>query len=230
MISFSSNDNTKGLGQRSCRVTLINSKMNSLARFASSNFATSNQLASETNSSSSLSNLILFGLLGFFVLSSKHFIIYNEETLVVISFIAFVLFSYNMLNQSIQDSLNERSTAIYNELQNSLQIKEYLLKELLEEHKKQLSIKNLLNTLNKFCSSEILQVNSQRQKALQNVFAQQIQQKLKTLLLSQNKVSELLQEVIVAGFRASVLEEFQNTKQYIKPKLLQEALRELKTY
>jgi hypothetical protein len=135
-----------------------------------------------------------------------------------------------MLNQSIQDSLNERSTAIYNELQNSLQIKEYLLKELLEEHKKQLSIKNLLNTLNKFCSSEILQVNSQRQKALQNVFAQQIQQKLKTLLLSQNKVSELLQEVIVAGFRASVLEEFQNTKQYIKPKLLQEALRELKTY
>jgi len=230
MISFSSNDNTKGLGQRSCRVTLINSKMNSLARFASSNFATSNQLASETNSSSSLSNLILFGLLGFFVLSSKHFIIYNEETLVVISFIAFVLFSYNMLNQSIQDSLNERSTAIYNELQNSLQIKEYLLKELLEEHKKQLSIKNLLNTLNKFCSSEILQVNSQRQKALQNVFAQQIQQKLKTLLLSQNKVSELLQEVIVAGFRASVLEEFQNTKQYIKPKLLQEALCELKTY
>jgi hypothetical protein len=49
--------------------------------------------------------LVTIGILGFFVLSSKHFIIYNEETLVVISFIAFVIFSYRMLNQSIENSL-----------------------------------------------------------------------------------------------------------------------------
>ena len=68
-------------------------------------------------------SLLGMGLLAFFVLSSKHIIIYNEETLVLISFIAFVLFSYSMLSSQVENSFNERSLAIYNELQNSLMLK-----------------------------------------------------------------------------------------------------------
>ncbi len=178
------------------------------------------------------SNMSLFIILvlAFFVLSSKHIIIYNEETLVLLSFIGFLIFSYNMLSDSVENSLNERSLAIYNELQNSFQLKEQFLKELLEEHKKQLSLKNLLNKFHQFSSSEILDMNNQRQKALNNIFAQEIQQKLKTLLFSQNTFQEKLQRVIVSGFRASVLEEFQSSKKTMKPKLLQEALRQLKAH
>ena len=135
-----------------------------------------------------------------------------------------------MLSDSVENSLNERSLAIYNELQNSFQLKEQFLKELLEEHKKQLSLKNLLNVFNKFSSYEILQMNSQRQRALHNVFSQEVQQKLKVLLLSQNTLQEKLQKVIASGFRASVLEEFQFSKKNMKPKLLQEALRQLKIH
>lgn len=178
------------------------------------------------------SNMSLFIILvlAFFVLSSKHIIIYNEETLVLLSFIGFLIFSYNMLSDSVENSLNERSLAIYNELQNSFQLKEQFLKELLEEHKKQLSLKNLLNKFHQFSSSEIFEMNNQRQKALNNIFAQEIQQKLKTLLFSQNTFQEKLQRVIVSGFRASVLEEFQSSKKTMKPKLLQEALRQLKAH
>jgi hypothetical protein len=175
-------------------------------------------------------SLLIMSLLAFFVLSSKHIIIYNEETLVLISFIGFILLSYNMLSDSIENSLNERSLAIYNELQNSLQLKEQFLKELLEEHKKQLSLKNILNTFNQFSSYEILQMNDQRQKALKNVFCQEVQQKLKTLVLSQNTLQDKLQKVIASGFRDSVLEEFQFSKKTMKPKLLQEALRQLKIH
>lgn len=175
-------------------------------------------------------SLLIMSILAFFVLSSKHIIIYNEETLVLISFIGFIIFSYSMLSDSVENSLNERSLAIYNELQNSFQLKEQFLKELLEEHKKQLSLKNLLNVFNKFSSYEILQMNSQRQKALHNVFSQEVQQKLKILLLSQNTLQEKLQKVIASGFRASVLEEFQFSKKTMKPKLLQEALRQLKMH
>lgn len=175
-------------------------------------------------------SLLIMSLLAFFVLSSKHIIIYNEETLVLISFIGFILLSYNMLSDSIENSLNERSLAIYNELQNSLQLKEQFLKELLEEHKKQLSLKNILNTFNQFSSYEILQINNQRQKALKNVFCQEVQQKLKTLVLSQNTLQDKLQKVIASGFRDSVLEEFQFSKKTMKPKLLQEALRQLKIH
>ena len=175
-------------------------------------------------------SLLIMSLLAFFVLSSKHIIIYNEETLVLISFIGFILLSYSMLSDSVENSLNERSLAIYNELQNSLQLKEQFLKELLEEHKKQLSLKNLLNTLNQFSSSEIIQMNNQRQKALKTIFCQEVQQKFKTLLLSQNTLQEKLQKVIASGFRDSVLEEFQFSKKIMKPKLLQEALRQLKIH
>jgi len=157
-------------------------------------------------------SLLIIIVLAFFVLSSKHIIIYNEETLVLLSFIGFLIFSYNMLSDSVESSLNERSLAIYNELQNSVQLKEQFLKELLEEHKKQLSLKNLLNKFHQFSSSEILEMNNQRQKALNNIFAQEIQQKLKTLLFSQNTFQEKLQKVIVSGFRTSVLEEFQSSK------------------
>jgi len=175
-------------------------------------------------------SLLIIIVLAFFVLSSKHIIIYNEETLVLLSFIGFLIFSYNMLSDSVESSLNERSLAIYNELQNSVQLKEQFLKELLEEHKKQLSLKNLLNKFHQFSSSEILEMNNQRQKALNNIFAQEIQQKLKTLLFSQNTFQEKLQKVIVSGFRTSVLEEFQSSKKTMKPKLLQEALRQLKAH
>ena len=175
-------------------------------------------------------SLLVMGLLAFFVLSSKHIIIYNEETLVLISFIGFVLFSYSMLSEQVENSLNERSLAIANELQNSLMLKEQFKKELLNEHKKQLSLKNLLNTFHKFSHNEIVQMNTQRQKALNNVFCQEVQQKFKTLLLSQNTQQDKLQKIIADGFRDSVLEEFQFSKKVMKPKLLQEALQQLKVH
>ena len=172
--------------------------------------------------------LVTIGILGFFVLSSKHFIIYNEETLVVISFIAFVIFSYRMLNQSIENSLNERSNAIFNELQNSIILKENLLCELLEEHKKQLHLTKFVNNVREFSFKELSAISGDRQKALQFIFAQQIQQKLKTLANSQNATQENLQIALQKGCRGSVLEEFNFAKKTLKPRLIQQALDQLK--
>jgi len=47
-------------------------------------------------------SLLIIIVLAFFVLSSKHIIIYNEETLVLLSFIGFLIFSYNMLSDSVE--------------------------------------------------------------------------------------------------------------------------------
>ncbi len=175
-------------------------------------------------------SLMITASLAFFVLSSKHIFIYNEETLVLISFIGFVLFSYRMLSESIENSFNQRSEAIFSELQNSLRFKENLLKELLEEHKKQLSLNTFFHSLNEFSSQELSLISSQRQKALQSVFSQQVHQKLKSLFLSQNATQEKLQNAFKNGFRGSVLEEFQFSKKTLKPKLIQQALSQLKTY
>ena len=91
-------------------------------------------------------NITLGGilLLAFFVLSSKHIIIYNEESLILLCFVGFLFFSVYMAGESIQKSFDDRSNAIYAELQNSLYLKECLFIELIKEHKKYLFLNTLL--------------------------------------------------------------------------------------
>jgi Ca2+/Na+ antiporter len=173
--------------------------------------------------------LLTTGLLGFFVLSSKHIIIYNEETLVLLSFIGFVLFSTRMLGESIESSLNERSTAILNELQNSLLLKENLIQEVLAENQKQVLLQKFLHALKNFSKNELLWINGQRRKALESLFSQQMNQKLKSLVISQNATQEKLQSALQKSFRGSLLEEFQFSKKVLKPKLIQQALQQLKS-
>ena len=60
----------------------------------------------------------------FCVFSSKGIIIYNEETLVALSFCAFVFFCLHYFGSTVQESLNERGLAIKTELQNFLLLKE----------------------------------------------------------------------------------------------------------
>ena len=66
----------------------------------------------------------------FCVFSSKGIIIYNEETLVALSFCAFVFFCLHYFGNTVQESLNERGLAIKTELQNFLLLKEDSLQEL----------------------------------------------------------------------------------------------------
>lgn len=178
-------------------------------------------------------NLSFFGmiLLAFFVLSSKHIIIYNEETLVLLSFIGFVLFSYNMMSASVESSLNERSQAILTELQNFLNLREELVQELIQEHKKQLSMHTLIKNLGQFSYAEISSIAAQREGALQSLFVNQMHQKLKNLLSygPTGTLSTKLQTTISASFRGAVLEEFSRSKKVLGPKLIQDAVSALKT-
>jgi hypothetical protein len=170
-------------------------------------------------------------LLAFFVLSSKHIIIYNEETLVLLSFIAFVLFSYSMAGTTVENSLNERSQSIATELQNFLNLREQLIQELIQEHKKQLSVNLLMSHLGQFSHTEISHIAQQREGALQSVFLTQIEHKLKNLLsLSPSgPLAQKLQTAIAAGLRASVLEEFQRSRKVLGPQLVRDAVQALKT-
>jgi len=176
------------------------------------------------------SSLIRNSLLAYFVLSSKHLIIYNEETLVLLSFIGFVLFSTHMMGESIENALNERSVAISQELQNSLHVKDQLLQELFQEHQKQFSFQKLFQTFHQSTTREILAIHGQREKALQSIFAHEIAQKLQGIFTSHQSFQEQLQQSVGLGFRASVHEAFIAQKKIMKSTLLQDALRQLKRH
>ena len=177
-------------------------------------------------------NFSFFGasLLAFLVLSSKHIIIYNEETLVVISFIAFIYTCQKMAADSIESSLNERSQAIATELLNFINLKEQLVQELILEHKKQLSVNSFIKNLRQYSLVKITQIAIERKRALKSLFINQMEQKLKNLTsysLSGTMATKL-QSAISLSFRGAVLEEFNRSKKLLKPKFVQEAVSSLK--
>jgi hypothetical protein len=156
--------------------------------------------------------LYLFSFLAFCVFSSKHIIIYNEETLVAISFFCFIFFVSRYFGNTITDSLNERSQIIQQELQNFLTIKEDSFKELLLEHEKVSGLAGGLKNLAIFTTTELEKLNSSTQKALTNIFVEQIGVKLKTLSFSKLMLQQRLQYLLSDDILSNVLLAYHQSK------------------
>jgi len=122
----------------------------------------------------------LFAFLAFCVFSSKHILIYNEETLVAISFFAFIFFVFHYFGDTIKESLNERSQIIQNELENFLNLKHHSLKELLQEHSRVSGLVRTMKTLENFTNNELqfLNTNTKKVKSLNEKPPRKIQLKL----------------------------------------------------
>ena len=141
----------------------------------------------------------------FCVFSSKGIIIYNEETLVALSFCLFVLFCLHYFGNTVQESLNERGLAIKSELQNFLFLKQESLQELSQEHKKIAKLQKTLSNLASFTYSEVTRCSASKGRTLNNVFAQQIQQKVGYLDISKSGLQQQLQNLIAANIKGAVL-------------------------
>ena len=147
--------------------------------------------------------LYLFIFLAFAVLSSKNILIYNEETLVALSFFCFIFFVLHYFGNTIRESLNERSQVIREELQNFVILKEKGFQELLRQHQKTSGLAKALGVLNTFTKNELNILNANGEKALKNMWNSRIQNKLKTLafskLMLQQKLQLLLSEKIISN-------------------------------
>lgn len=156
--------------------------------------------------------LYIFLFLAFCVLSSKNIFIYNEETLVALSFFCFIFFVFHYFGTTIKESLNERSNIIQYELQNYLNIKENSVIELLKEHEKVFGLVNAMKNLDIFTNRELTTLNKNGEKALTTLFTQQIQQKLKKLVFSKGVLQQKLQYLVSENILSNVLLSFQNSK------------------
>lgn len=152
--------------------------------------------------------LYLFLFLGFAVLSSKNILIYNEETLVALSFFSFVFFVLHYFGDAIKDSLNERSQLIRQEFQNFLVLKEQSFHELLNQHEKVSNLVKALDILNTFTKSELKTLKINEEKALKNRFRSQIQNKLKLVSFSKLLVQQKLQWSLSERILSNVLVAF----------------------
>jgi hypothetical protein len=168
--------------------------------------------------------LYIFLFLAFCVLSSKNILIYNEETLVALSFFCFIFFVFQYFGATIKDSLNERSQIIQHELQNFINLKESSFNELLKEHQKVSGLVNAMKTLDIFTNRELKTLNVHGEKALINMFIHQMQHKLKTLSFSKLMLQQKLQFLLSENVLSNVLVAFQQSKtEKIKSGISQES-------
>lgn len=150
----------------------------------------------------------LFVFLAFSVLSSKNILIYNEETLVALSFFCFIFFVLHYFGNTIKESLNERSQVIREELQNFLILKENSFQELLNQHQKVSGLLKAMGVLNSFTQNELNLLNTNGEKALKNMFSSRIQTKLKTLAFSKLMIQQKLQLLLSEKILSNVLVAF----------------------
>ncbi len=171
---------------------------------------------------------LLFGGLTFLVLSSKNIIIYNEEILIGLSFIAFLIFSSITLGESIREAFTFRKEKIQKELQKYLDVKEALLQDLLTEYKKALLLEGQVAQLREQSCKELRTLHSTREAGLQATFATQLRNKLQILSQIEQKGQETVQRNWQQGLKYGVLEAFRQSKKTVGPQLLHQALEQLK--
>lgn len=147
----------------------------------------------------------LFVFLGFCVCSSKHIFIYNEETLVLLSFVAFLFFISHYYGDTIKESLNERGLAIKGEREDFIVRKEKSLQELLQEYKKLLAVKENLRPLSGFTSQQLGLACKSGYRRLDLAFSQQLNEKLFALLGSKSNLQQRLQQVMAVNLLDLVL-------------------------
>jgi hypothetical protein len=112
------------------------------------------------------SNLVNYAriLVFFFVCSSKQIFIYNEETLVALCFVGFMVFSFSYFGASIQEFFDQRKEMIQTELQEFSSLKENCLNNLLIDYQKSSKTVAVLQDINQFCTDQLVTLCNSKEK------------------------------------------------------------------
>nr|NP_042255.1 hypothetical protein [Prototheca wickerhamii]AAD12643.1 unknown [Prototheca wickerhamii] len=114
--------------------------------------------------------ILLYIVLAFCVASSKHILIYNEETLVLICFFGFIFAIKHSFGNTITESIQERGDTIHDELKQSYvtQISQDLA--IREQYQQIIPVSHVLDVL----STSLIEQSKATQKGAQSSLKQQI--------------------------------------------------------
>lgn len=174
---------------------------------------------------------ILAALVG----SSKQLIIFNEEIIVAICFVAFVVFiqrgtgAGTAPGDTIKNTFTERQTALLSDLQHYLTSRETYLTERIKQHQlRSTSLRSSIQMIAETCIHDII-TKRDCEQTVQATLLLQIAGQLKTFVAVQDQSRELFQSQIVARFRNTVCNQFRFAKlRKHQSKLVQQSIKLLK--
>nr|ULQ69620.1 ATPase subunit 4 [Juncus alatus]ULQ69675.1 ATP synthase subunit 4 [Juncus grisebachii]ULQ69692.1 ATPase subunit 4 [Juncus himalensis] len=151
-------------------------------------------------------NMLFAAILSICALSSKKFLIYNEELIVACCFIGFLILSRKSFGQTFQETFDGRIESIQEELQQFFNPNEVILLESNEEQRnRRISLR--------ICGTVVESLPTARcapkcEKTVQALLCRNLNVKLATLLNAISSRRARLQDDIVKGFHFSVSERF----------------------
>ena len=158
----------------------------------------------------------ILAILAFCVASSKHVIIYNEELLVALTFLCFVLYIKTAFGTNIKDSLDESRDSILQELQSLAIHKKKGSLELKNIHEKVPLMNKSLQSIENYIYALVSQIGDIARNTLFSTARQQIQ------LRCEQDFSQPLftsyQQTMADSFLPGLFVSTKNTEKNIKSK------------
>jgi len=158
------------------------------------------------------------------VLSSKHILIYNEETLVAISFFLFVYLTYKYAGDNIGASMDSRGEEIASELEQYLVVRESALKALSDTHANAAQLHNLIINLGTNVTKGMSNYANSCTNMVQNTIVRSIDSRCTYLATVNSNTNARMLDKLADSLPALVMLEHGDKASGVSPTTLQQAL------
>lgn len=167
------------------------------------------------------------GLL-FLVLSSKNILIYNEELLILLSFLAFVATSAHTMGDSVAETLHSRRELIQEELQAFFTTKQNMLSEVKHQTILQNGLANSILALGSLVQKELQSLHAQRDMTVKNTVQTHSMAQLNQMLENEQASYARVQSLSCASYKFMMKNAFHMEKQKMHKQFMENALHHLK--
>jgi F0F1-type ATP synthase membrane subunit b/b' len=141
-----------------------------------------------------------------FIAITKEILVFNEETLVLVSFILFILLMVKYAKSTVIEELEGKANAIEQEIASYYKAKEEILQTLIEVYKVQTSSLEDVQKVHAFAKENIQNIFKKRNATLRNQFFRQVESKLERLNNKEKMVVTELQEQIINAIESYQLD------------------------